>query len=256
MTLMFEQADCQSAFDCNGDYSAALITPAHDLKPSNEDVSFGFGGMPKSRPDANSYASLKRLFDVCFAASFLIVALPFLIILAIALQIDSPGKLFFVQDRIGLGGKRFKCIKFRTMRMDAEDVLKDLLANCPVARREWSEDHKLRVDPRVSGLGVLVRKLSLDELPQLVNILKGDMSVVGPRPIVRDEISKYGQLFKFYCAVKPGLTGLWQVSGRNDVTYDERVQMDRDYALKASFAFDMHIIAKTVPAVLGAKGAY
>jgi lipopolysaccharide/colanic/teichoic acid biosynthesis glycosyltransferase len=142
------------------------------------------------------------------------------------------------------------------MHEDAEVLLAILLAECPQARREWEADHKLRNDPRVSRLGQIVRKLSLDELPQLLNILAGDMSVVGPRPIVSAESPKYGVFFSDYCAVKPGLTGLWQVSGRNDVTYDERVQLDRTYRLNASFAFDMGIVLKTIPAVIGAKGSY
>ncbi len=201
-------------------------------------------------------AILKRAFDIVFATTFLIVALPFIVVLAIALQIDSPGRLFFVQSRVGLHGRMFRCIKFRTMREDAELVLAELLAGCVESRREWEADHKLRNDPRVSRLGRIVRKLSLDELPQLVNILRGEMSVVGPRPIVQAEITKYGAFFVDYCAVKPGLTGLWQVSGRNDVSYDERVQLDRQYRIKASFAFDLEIVLRTVPAVLFNRGCY
>jgi lipopolysaccharide/colanic/teichoic acid biosynthesis glycosyltransferase len=199
---------------------------------------------------------LKRTFDITFAIVFLIVAFPALLLLSVALQINSPGSLFFVQQRVGHNGKLFNCFKFRTMHEDAEALLEGLLANCPDARREWDLDHKLRNDPRVSKLGSIVRKLSLDELPQLLNILSGEMSVVGPRPIVRAEIVKYGCYFSDYCAVKPGLTGLWQVSGRNDVTYDERVQLDCEYRRRASFMFDVGIVLKTVPAVLGAKGSY
>ena len=201
-------------------------------------------------------AALKRAFDIVFAATFLFVALPFIVLLSIALQIDSPGKLFFVQSRVGLHGRMFRCIKFRTMREDAEQVLAELLATCAESRREWEADHKLRDDPRVSRLGRIVRKLSLDELPQLINILRGEMSVVGPRPIVQAEITKYGAFFVDYCAVKPGLTGLWQVSGRNDVSYAERVQLDRQYRIKASFAFDLEIVLRTVPAVVFGRGCY
>ncbi|MCC5611735.1 sugar transferase, partial [Nostoc sp. CHAB 5834] len=193
---------------------------------------------------------------ISFAVIFLIVSLPVLVLLAIALQIDSPGRLFFVQQRVGRHGRMFNCCKFRTMHEDAEALLEALLLESPEARKEWEMDHKLRNDPRVSRFGRIVRMLSLDELPQLFNILSGEMSVVGPRPIVRAEISKYSSYFKDYCAMKPGLTGLWQVSGRNDVTYDERVQLDCEYRQKASFWFDMGIVLKTVPAVLGAKGSY
>jgi len=199
---------------------------------------------------------LKRTFDIVFAVSFLIISLPFLILLAIALQIDSPGRLFFVQQRVGQHGRMFNCFKFRTMHEDAEKMLAELLESSPEARREWDLDHKLRNDPRVSRLGAVMRKLSLDELPQLLNILSGEMSVVGPRPIVRAEILKYGSFFADYCAAKPGLTGLWQVSGRNDTSYDERVQFDCEYRRKASFIFDLNIVLKTVPAVLGGKGSY
>lgn len=202
------------------------------------------------------YRVLKRAFDILFAVSFLVIAFPFLVLLSIALQLDSPGKLFFVQNRVGRNGKMFGCIKFRTMREDAEAVLARLLETSPEARAEWEADHKLRDDPRVSRLGRIARKLSFDELPQLINILKGEMSVVGPRPIVQGEVPKYGVFIADYCAVKPGLTGLWQVSGRNNVSYAERVQFDCDYGLRASFLFDIGIVLRTVPAVLLARGSY
>jgi len=237
--------------DCSSSrpFGLPLARPENGaLTGSGEDGSLGF----KSDLDAG----LKRIFDICFAIMFLMCSLPFLILLAIALQIDSPGRLFFIQKRIGLHGRMFHCVKFRTMCEDAETVLAELLAASPDAHREWEADHKLRNDPRVSRLGKLVRKLSLDELPQLFNILAGQMSVVGPRPIVQAEIPKYGSFFTDYCAVKPGLTGLWQVSGRNDVSYDERVQLDCEYRRRASFLFDLGIVARTVPAVLFASGSY
>lgn len=202
------------------------------------------------------HAALKRGFDVAFAVTFLVVALPFLVLLAVALQVDSPGRLLFVQRRIGRDGHPFDCIKLRTMREDAEAVLAQMLERCPEARREWARDHKLRDDPRVSRLGRIVRKLSLDEIPQLINVLRGEMSVVGPRPIVAEEIPRYGEHFADYCRVRPGLTGLWQVSGRNDVSYAARVALDRDYARQGSFLLDLAIVARTVPAVLGARGSY
>lgn len=201
-------------------------------------------------------SALKRAFDLIFAASFLAITLPFFLLLVVALQLDSPGNPFFVQKRIGRGGRMFGCIKLRTMRVDAEAMLADLLAADPAARAEWEADRKLRNDPRVSRLGGLVRKLSLDELPQLVNILRGEMSVVGPRPIVQAEIPRYGAHFLDYIAVKPGLTGLWQVSGRNDVSYGERVQLDRIYRRKACFLLDLAIVLRTVPAVLRGSGSY
>jgi lipopolysaccharide/colanic/teichoic acid biosynthesis glycosyltransferase len=209
---------------------------------------------PRAR-SAGTEAAI-RLFDIVFAATFLLLALPMLIVLAVALQLDSPGKLFFVQPRIGRNGDLFRCLKFRTMCENAEEVLARHLESCPRARAEWDADFKLRQDPRVTRLGAFARKYSLDELPQLLNILKGDMSVVGPRPIVTSEIVKYGACFADYCAVKPGLTGLWQVSGRNDVSYARRVALDRYYVRRKSFVYDLGIVMMTVPAVLKARGSY
>lgn len=201
-------------------------------------------------------ALAKRAFDLCFALTLLAVALPFIVLLAVTLQVASPGPVFFVQQRVGRGGKLFGCIKLRTMRRDADAALAHLLATCPDSRREWEADHKLRRDPRVSPLGRVVRKLSLDELPQLINIIRGEMSVVGPRPIIVAEIQRYGGAFADYCAVRPGLTGLWQVSGRNDTTYDRRVELDSVYVRQASFWFDCGIVLRTVPAVLLGRGCY
>lgn len=208
-------------------------------------------------PDPSLWMAIfKRLFDVAFALVFLGVAAPFLVLLALALRLDSPGPLFYVQQRVGGGGKPFGCLKLRTMRVDADAVLAALLASSAEARREWAADHKLRNDPRITRLGRIVRKLSLDELPQLFNILRGEMSVVGPRPIVRAEIPRYGASFAWYCAVRPGLTGLWQVSGRNDTSYARRVELDTLYGSSASFLLDIGIILRTVPAVLRARGSY
>lgn len=212
-----------------------------------------------SAPPANLTpvsAAMIRLFDVVSSLLLLLAAMPFMLLLAIALQIDSPGRLFFVQQRVGRGGRMFPCVKFRTMCENADEVLARHLATCERARDEWARDHKLRNDPRITRVGVWVRRLSLDEFPQLLNILAGHMSVVGPRPIVRAEIVRYGHHFASYCSVRPGLTGLWQVSGRNDVTYDERVALDCRYVASKSLRTDLNIVLRTVPAMLGAKGAY
>lgn len=211
-------------------------------------------GHSLDRPAWDVVAS--RAFDLVVAVTMLLVALPFLIVLAIALQIDSPGRLFFVQSRVGRGGAMFPCLKFRTMCENADQVLAEYLAGSEEARAEWSRDFKLRNDPRVTRLGRLVRKLSLDEFPQLVNIVQGHMSVVGPRPIVAAEAERYGASFATYCAVRPGLTGLWQVSGRNDVSYRERVELDCTYVARKSVAFDCFIVLKTVPAVILSRGSY
>lgn len=255
--LTTDQLNQRVLLETDVDYSRSLIAIAPTTHSRGADRALpDAGGEPKADHLEKHEQILKRVFDIMFATVFLLVSFPALILLSIALQIDSPGRLFFVQQRVGRGGRMFNCYKFRTMHEDAERLLEELLANSPEAKREWDMDHKLRNDPRVSRLGGIVRKLSLDELPQLLNILSGEMSVVGPRPIVRAEILKYGSFFSDYCAVKPGLTGLWQVSGRNDVSYDERVQLDCEYTRRASFLFDMNIVLKTVPAVLGAKGSY
>jgi exopolysaccharide production protein ExoY len=181
---------------------------------------------------------------------------PLMIAVAIAVYMQDGGKPVFAHRRIGRGGKHFYCLKFRSMAVDAEQRLQDLLARDPVARTEWEKDHKLREDPRVTKLGAFLRKSSLDELPQLLNVLRGEMSLVGPRPIVDAEVVKYGRRFDKYCAVKPGITGLWQVSGRNDTSYRTRVALDCVYAQRRNVGLDMTVMARTVPAVLLRKGSY
>jgi lipopolysaccharide/colanic/teichoic acid biosynthesis glycosyltransferase len=210
----------------------------------------------ESRPSLLHNEWLTRGVDIVVATTILVLVFPVIVLLAIVLQLDSPGKLIFAHPRVGRGGKMFICYKFRTMCENAPQVLTRYLAECEEARLEWARDYKLRNDPRITRLGKWVRKLSLDEFPQLVNIIRGEMSIVGPRPIVEHEASRYGPYFADYCAVKPGLTGLWQVSGRNDMSYDDRVALDRFYVLRKSFLFDLSIIARTVPSVLAARGSY
>ena len=167
-------------------------------------------------------ALLKRSGDLCFALALLTLGSPLLIAIAIAVKCTSQGPVFFVQQRIGRGYRRFGCIKFRTMELDADRRLQSLLASCPQLRAEFEKDHKLRNDPRITPIGQFLRTTSLDELPQLFNILRGQMSVVGPRPIVEEEIPRYGAAMDQVLSVRPGLTGLWQVSGRNNVRYQRR----------------------------------
>ncbi len=199
---------------------------------------------------------LSRGLDIVLASALLIAVLPALIVFAALLKLDSPGPLFFVQRRIGLGGKSFGCIKFRTMCADAASVLEAHLNADAEARAEWNTFFKLKDDPRVTPFAAAVRKFSIDEFPQLLNIIRGEMTIVGPRPIIAAEIEKYGAHFADYCAVKPGLTGLWQVSGRNNVSYARRVALDRFYVRRKSVVLDLKIIAMTIPAVLGARGSY
>ena len=182
--------------------------------------------------------------------------LPVLAMVAVAVFAQDRGPVIFAHTRIGRNGQLFRCYKFRSMRVDAEARLSEVLQADPAAREEWARSHKLRCDPRVTPLGDFLRRSSLDELPQFFNVIRGEMSLVGPRPIVEAERVRYGRRFQAYCAVKPGITGLWQVSGRNDVTYRARVAMDTCYANKKSLALDLYILVMTVPCVLRSRGSY
>jgi exopolysaccharide production protein ExoY len=199
---------------------------------------------------------LTEAMNIVVALVALVFLAPVMLAVALAIFAQDGGPVVFAHRRIGRDGRYFYCLKFRSMAIDAEQRLADLLANDPVARAEWDKDHKLRNDPRVTKLGAFLRKTSLDELPQLFNVLKAEMSLVGPRPIVDAEVAKYGRRFANYCAVKPGITGLWQVSGRNDTSYRARVAMDCIYARQRNLVMDGLIIAATVPAVLMRKGSY
>ena len=182
--------------------------------------------------------------------------LPLIAVLAVLIKLTSRGPVFYAQKRIGKGMQAFWAWKFRTMRVDADQVLQDYLDSDPKLREEWERDHKLKNDPRVTLVGRLLRKTSLDELPQLWNILRGEMSLIGPRPIVTAEIPKYRESFELYTRVKPGITGLWQVSGRNNTTYDERVNLDTFYVLNWSPWLDLYILIRTIKVVLFREGAY
>jgi lipopolysaccharide/colanic/teichoic acid biosynthesis glycosyltransferase len=201
-------------------------------------------------------AAATRLIDVVGSAGALLFFLPLLIFVALLVFVTSRGGVFFGQQRIGRGGRMFTCYKFRSMVIDAEQRLQDLLATDPEAQREWLRDHKLRRDPRITRIGNFLRRSSLDELPQFFNVLRGEMSLVGPRPIVVGEISRYGRYLASYASVKPGLTGLWQVSGRSNTSYRRRVAMDVAYARAKSVRLDISILLATIPAVIGARGSY
>lgn len=184
------------------------------------------------------------------------IILPMILIIAILIKLDSPGPIFYRQTRIGQGGQHFRAWKFRTMVQNADLALKDYLEKHPELREAWLNDHKLRYDPRVTRIGRFLRRTSLDELPQLWNILRGEMSLVGPRPIVDEEIARYGDKFLLYTKVVPGLTGLWQVSGRNNITYQERVNLDAYYVRNWSVWLDVYILMRTVWVVITGEGAY
>ncbi len=204
----------------------------------------------------SDYAVMKRIVDLVLTVVGGIAILPVCAAIAAWIKIVSPGPALYSQMRIGQNGVRFRAWKFRSMVQDADSVLEESLAANPALREEWERDHKLKNDPRVTAPGAFLRRTSLDELPQLWNVLKGDMSLVGPRPIVEKEVVKYGTAFDMFTRVKGGITGLWQVSGRNDVSYDERVGLDLFYVRNWSVWLDCCILFRTIAVVLFRKGAY
>jgi lipopolysaccharide/colanic/teichoic acid biosynthesis glycosyltransferase len=214
------------------------------------------GASPLTRRSATRAAP--RAWDLAQRALALLLfvfVLPLMLLTALAVLLQDGGPILFRHRRIGLDGQAFGCLKFRTMGVDAQERLAELLARSADAREEWARDQKLRHDPRITAVGHFLRKTSLDELPQLFNVMAGEMNLVGPRPIVESEIARYGRRFHSYRAVKPGITGLWQVSGRNDVAYATRVALDSLYARRRSLRLDLWILVMTVPAVLTRQGS-
>lgn len=200
---------------------------------------------------------IKRSFDLIFGIMLLPVLLPVFLIISILIKLDSKGPIFYAHTRIGKGGKPIKVLKFRSMYVDADKRLKEILESDPEAKKEWETYFKLKNDPRVTRVGKFLRKTSLDELPQVINVLVGDMSFVGPRPVVKEELDKYYKEFaEFYYMVKPGITGLWQVSGRSNTDYNFRVKLDTWYVLNWSLWLDIIILFKTIKVVLKREGAY
>jgi Undecaprenyl-phosphate galactose phosphotransferase WbaP len=199
---------------------------------------------------------LKRLFDISIALPILVSLIPLFVVIAVLSRFGSPGPIFYGQRRVGRNGREFMAWKFRTMVLHADRVLEEHLLANPALREEWEINRKLKVDPRVTWTGKYLRKFSLDELPQLWNVVCGEMSVVGPRPVVRGEADKYGRRFVLYERVLPGITGLWQISGRNNTTYEERVRLDEYYVRHWSPLLDCYILLRTVKTVIFAEGAY
>ncbi len=198
----------------------------------------------------------KRMMDAILGFMLSLLLLPLMLFIALLIRLESPGVALFGHRRIGHLGREFKVWKFRTMYSDGDRILQEHWRKFPADRREWEQNHKLRCDPRVTPLGRILRKTSLDEIPQLWNILRGEMSLVGPRPIVTAEVPKYGKSFGMYCRVVPGLTGLWQVSGRSQTDYQERVDLDAYYVRNWSPWFDIYLLARTFFVVLKGEGAY
>ena len=203
---------------------------------------------------ASFYAQTgKRAFDIVVSAALLILFAPLFLIIAALVSLDGASP-FFSHRRVGLGGMPFPCYKFRSMVMDSDARLAQVLATNAVAAEEWARDQKLTDDPRVTPIGNVLRRTSLDELPQLLNVLRGEMSLVGPRPVTEDELLRYGAFVRHYLAIRPGLTGLWQVSGRNELSYEERVRLDVRYADRITFLGDLFILFRTAVIVLMMTG--
>jgi Undecaprenyl-phosphate galactose phosphotransferase WbaP len=210
---------------------------------------------PRNNLARSSSRLLKRVFDVLAAGAGLLVLSPLLGWIAWQVKRDG-GPAFYGHKRVGLRGRYFSCYKFRSMVLNSDKVLKQLLADDPVAREEWQRDFKLKNDPRITRIGAFLRRTSLDELPQLWNVLKGDMSLVGPRPVIEEELQRYGNKLRYYLFVRPGITGLWQISGRNDVDYSERISFDTWYTKNWCLWYDIAILLRTVKVVFEGRGAY
>ncbi|TKT69327.1 sugar transferase [Aquamicrobium sp. LC103] len=225
------------------------------MKGIAKSINVGFQPTERELPPALGGVA-KRGLDIIGATFGLILVSPLFVLLAVLVKLSDGGPIFYGHRRVGRGGRVFHCLKFRTMVVNGEQALATYLRDNPEARAEWEATRKLKTDPRVTRVGVVLRKLSLDELPQIINILRGEMSIVGPRPVVHEELENYGNAAVHYLKTRPGLTGLWQISGRNDVSYDARVEFDRHYVENWSLARDIVIIVKTVPAVCMSRGSY
>ena len=199
-----------------------------------------------------NYISVKRIIDVIISTIGLIVLSPIFLILAIIIKLDSKGPVFFAHTRYGKDGKKFKMYKFRTMYENAQDMINDFT---PEQMKEWKENFKLQDDPRITKVGKFLRKTSLDELPQIVNIIKGDLSIIGPRPVIEEELEKYGDNKEKFLSVTPGLTGYWQANGRSSTTYEQRMEMELYYIDNISPKLDVKIFFKTIESVIKKEGA-
>ncbi|MCC9654437.1 undecaprenyl-phosphate galactose phosphotransferase WbaP [Rhodopirellula halodulae] len=256
-----EQIDMNEVMSHAGNVPNLLVLPSQVLLPSlwsNTRECAGVMGVHlKDHLRSPVSRFVKRSVDVVASAGALIALSPLFAIVAVYIKRKSPGPVFYGHKRIGIGGETFKAWKFRTMVTNADQVLEQYLEQDPEMRRQWVEDQKLKNDPRIiPGIGRFLRKTSLDEIPQLWNTLKGEMSLVGPRPIVADEIGRYREMYPLYLRVRPGITGLWQVSGRNDTSYEQRVRLDSYYVCNWSPWLDTYIIFRTIRTMLFREGAY
>ena len=240
------QADAAVAFD-SGTAGLRSFEPGWEEIPAQP-------ALPAT-PTASPYAPIKRILDVLGVIVLAIVFSPLILAIAVLMHREG-GSIIYKHRRIGRDGRAFECLKFRTMVPNAEQVLREVLERDPAMKAEWVRDHKLRCDPRVTRLGRFLRRTSLDELPQLWNVMRGEMSLVGPRPVVREELLRYGRNVRTYLSAKPGITGLWQVKGRNDTDYRRRVVLDTYYVRNQNLMLDLYILFKTTRVVLGGSGAY
>ena len=197
----------------------------------------------------------KRVFDLVVTMIALVLMSPVMALIALIIRAQDGGPALYSQERVGLGGRMFRCLKFRSMVPDGDATLAAHLSANPAAAREWALNRKLRDDPRITPIGTFLRKTSLDELPQLFNVLRGEMSLVGPRPVVAAELARYDLAKVHYLRSRPGLTGLWQISGRSHTSYRQRIEFDRTYVNRWNFFWDISIIARTIPALLFRSGA-
>ena len=197
---------------------------------------------------------LKRALDIVLATTLLLLLMPLMAAISAAVAMDG-GPIIHGHRRVGRNGKEFSCLKFRTMIMDAENCLSEYLGHHPNEREEWERERKLAKDPRITSIGRMLRRSSLDELPQLWNVIEGNMSLVGPRPVTQSELGFYGESVNLYKSVQPGITGLWQISGRNNVAYNKRVMLDAQYVLDWTLKNDLNILLRTPRVVLSRAGA-
>jgi len=243
------------------EYQSTQSRPTALMEDSYSFVETGYRPLESARRESSMpaklfrYRVLKRVLDIALVLVAIPVLVPIMMLVALLVRLRSPGPIFFSHRRISRNGAFFPMWKFRTMCNNSAEVLEEYLARNPAARAEWRKTHKLRCDPRITGIGLFLRRYSLDELPQIWNVLTGKMSLVGPRPIVAAEVEKYGSRFAFYCKVKPGVTGLWQVSGRSDLTYQQRVALDCEYVKNWSLLLDLKILLRTFSSVVNQDGA-
>lgn len=249
MTLEAPEMPVESAvaFDHPGSGAHSFEPRAWEESPAQ---ARGHTALPPS-----PYAPGKRILDIAGAIVLAIVFSPLILAIGILMRREG-GSIIYKHRRVGRDGQSFECLKFRTMVPNADQVLRELLERDPAIKAEWLRDHKLRCDPRVTRLGRFLRRTSLDELPQLWNVMRGEMSLVGPRPVVREELLRYGRNVRTYLSAKPGITGLWQVKGRNDTDYRRRVVLDTYYVRNQGLLLDLYILFRTTRVVLGGSGAY